>query len=543
VPGAGKTTQLGYKLIEKLNNGNDIFDICFCTFSKSQANDIKDRISQKVNIERKELNHSYFGTIHHCCVKLLDWDLKNKNPSLATDLDKAKFLSKWGFNYPIKSDNPKSLPESILTDDDVSEATDEEKIFSVINWCNQRLISLKNWKKSNISFYSIDPGLIYDICKSWNDYKHHNDLVDFDDMLLEIVKNDYVPSCKILFVDEFQDLTPLLHKVISIWGKDVEESFYVAGDDDQTIYTWSGANPDYLLNFNAQTQILSESFRVPSEIITKANSLIETISNRQNKQLSSKKNGGAFIYLKSPTKDDILDHIEHIHPEKTIYFLFRTNYLADMWCKEVLLPFGIPYKKLKPGIRIPDPWSKKVIALRNLFVKLKGNISINKFELKTLIKILPSCSRGRLDSYVRWGKKRSFDEDTNNEFTLRKILTYYLTKIPTFNSNIVQREFNDVQRVTFNQNLSSKYSLFNPYNIRVGTLHSAKGLEADVVFVFNNHGQKTEQSLIEHGQHARDCETRLYYVGITRAKETCFLVDDFFNKYVFGMEEINRKNL
>lgn len=539
MPGAGKTTQLGYKLIEKLNNEHDIYDICFCTFSKSQANDIKDRISKKVNVERKELNQSYFGTIHHCCVKLLDWDLKNKNPSLATDLDKAKFLSKWGFNYPVKSNAPNSLPESILTDDDISEATDEEKIFSVINWCNQRLIPLKNWKESKVSFYSIDPGIIYDICKSWNEYKQNNNLVDFDDMLLDIVQNDYAPSCKILFVDEFQDLTPLLYKVISTWGENVEESFYVAGDDDQTIYTWSGANPDYLLNFNAQTQILSESFRVPSEIITKANSLIETISNRQNKQLSSKKQGGKFIYLKSPTKDDILKYIEQIKSEKTIFFLFRTNYLAELWCKEILLPFGIPYKKLKHGIRIPDPWSKKVIALRNFFVKIKRNIPINKFELKNLIKILPSCSRGRLDSYVRWGKKKSFDEDANNEFNVRKILTDYLTKIPTFNSNIIQREFNDVQRVTFNQNLSSKYSLFNPYNIRVGTLHSAKGLEADVVFVFNNHGQKTEQFLLEHGQFARDCETRLYYVGITRAKETCLLVDDFFNKYIFGMESIN----
>lgn len=104
---------------------------------------------------------------------------------------------------------------------------------------------------------------------------------------------------------------------------------------------------------------------------------------------------------------------------------------------------------------------------------------------------------------------------------------------------IIQGELNNIQRLAFNQNLSSEFTLFNPHHVRVGTIHSAKGLEANVVFVFNNHCHKTEQFLLDYREHARENETRLYYVGITRAMEIYYVIDDFFNRYTFEMEALN----
>ena len=144
-----------------------------------------------------------------------------------------------------------------------------------------------------------------------------------------------------------------------------------------------------------------------------------------------------------------------------------------------------------------------------------------------------------MDAYVFWGRKKAINKDTKTEFSTSEILNKYLVRFPPCDSEIIQRELNDIQRLAFNQNLSSEFTLFNPHHVRVGTLHSAKGLEADVIFVFNNHCSKTEEFLLENGEHARESETRLYYVGITRARKTCYLIDDFFNRYTFEMEGLN----
>lgn len=237
IPGAGKTTRLLAELDEIISSGGSIGDVCFVTFSKSAGLEIKRDVSEKFGVEFNQL--LFYGTIHSICNRMLGWDLKGGNPRLASDDDKADYLSQYGLTYPINNSAFSGLPDNAISEECVSQMRDEEKIFAVINLCNSRLISLKNWKKTDIVFDDIDPSYIYEICKGWKEYKCRNSLVDFDDMLIETVSQNLVPPVKTLFVDEFQDLTPLLYNVFSCWSKDME-NVIVAGDDDQTIFTWAG---------------------------------------------------------------------------------------------------------------------------------------------------------------------------------------------------------------------------------------------------------------------------------------------------------------
>ncbi len=534
IPGAGKTTRLLTELGEIISSGGSIDSVCFVTFSKSAGLEIKRGVSEKFGVEFNQL--LFYGTIHSICNRLLGWDLKGGNQHLASDNDKADYLSQYGLTYPINNSAFGGLPETSISEEYISQISDEEKIFAVINLCNNRLIPLKNWKQTEVFFDDIDPSYIYEICKGWKEYKWEKGLVDFDDMLIESVSQSLTLPVETLFVDEFQDLTPLLYKVFSCWSKDME-NVIVAGDDDQTIYTWAGASPSFLLKLDAEEEMLSNSHRVPSDILVKAEALISTVENRQSKEFHACNPGGEFIHLTSPSFDSLLKYLP-VDPAKSVYFLFRTNYLANIFCESYLVPYGIPFTKLKPRLRMPDVWTKRLVDIRNALVNIQQEKMLTCSEVKRLIKILPSCSKGNYDGYVRYGRKTWFKkENKKNEWTVRDILNDLLVKLPIWNDRIVLRKIgSDLQQKAYTANMQQSYYQASPFKIKVGTLHSAKGLEADVVYVFNNHSKAIEEHLLENGQSAINAEKRLFYVGITRARETCVLIDGFFDKFVFDME-------
>ena len=543
VPGAGKTTCLINELEKLINEGKgDMESMCFVTFSKSTGREIKARIAEKYGVKPKEL--PYYGTIHSVCNRLLGWITRDPGGiQIASNEDKDDYLSQYGLTYPVVNNSSNELPETAILNEDFIETTDEEKIFSVINWCNNRLVPVENWKDIGVIFDYIEPSMISEICKGWSEYKHEKSVIDFDDMLLEVIKEDLSPYTKNLFVDEFQDMTPLLHRVISSWSKD-KENVFVAGDPNQAIFTWSGASPHFLLDLPADERVLCESYRVPSEILKKAETLISTTRENIYPYFHSVKHGGHFIHLHNPFLSDILEYLPN-DPRKNVFFLFRTNYLANNFCTTHLIPSGIPYAPVKPTRRIHDVWrcyrkgGQKLLEIRNAMSKMQRNDMLKRSEALRLLLMLPSCSKKRLNGYVRYGKKTFFKKSSRTEWTVKELLDELLVKLPDWNDHWILSNLNYLEKEAYVANMQSNYCSLSPRQIKVGTLHSSKGLEADTVFVFNTHTKRVDDHLLEEGHAASDDETRLYYVGITRARETCVLVDDFAefeNKYTFDLE-------
>ena len=223
---------------------------------------------------------------------------------------------------------------------------------------------------------------------------------------------------------------------------------------------------------------------------------------------------------------------------KEVYFLFRTNFLADYFCRYHLIPNGIPFSKLKPHLRVPNIWTKKLVGIRDTISKIQREEILWSDEVKRLM-FLPSCKPGMPpDGYIRYGKKAWFKKKKESrDWTNQDLLKEMFVKLPRWGDAAIIRELSsDLQKQAYRRNVALGYHYLSPYKIKVGTLHSAKGLEANTVFVFNNHTTATEKHLLENDQSAIDAEKRLYYVGITRAMENCILVDNFFNKYIFDME-------
>jgi len=538
IPGAGKTETLLRDIEEYYADGTSLNDIWYSTFTRLAADDAKDRIAEKFHLSTEDKKEIPFGTIHSLCLRLLDWNLVQGEVRLELPSDRRKYLKKHDLEYPIHNTKLQEVtPESILAENEILDKTDEERIFSVMSWCIHRCLPLEKWKSSEIYFEYIDPDDVVDICKGWNEYKQQHKLVDFNDMLLATLEQKVAPSGDILFTDEFQDLSPLLYQVFKMWSKNVDK-IVVAGDDDQTIYSFSAASPRFLLDLPGEIKVLSVSHRVPENILHKARILIETVEIRQYKEYIAEKQGGNFIWLKYPSFDDI---VRHIPSDKEVFLLFRTNYLALKFCLDYLIPNGLPYVKLKRSTKIPNIWTNKLISIRDAFVNIHKKKQLSRQQVSRLLKMSPSCSKGKPDGYVYYGKKTWMMKCTQEQWTMSDLRGLF-HRIPLWDSQTVLSYIgNRLQADSYLANLSNNYHHFNPSNIKIGTIHSVKGLEADVVFVFNNHTATTENAILERGIPVIDEEKRLYYVGITRARDTCILVDNFFDNYVFDLEVIKNE--
>ena len=108
-------------------------------------------------------------------------------------------------------------------------------------------------------------------------------MIDFAEMINELVATKKFPKLKVAFIDEAQDLSIMQWKVVE-GIKNNAEMLYVAGDDDQCIYKWRGANVESFLNLEGSKEILTKSYRVPQKIFKLADTIINRIAKEKRVQ-------------------------------------------------------------------------------------------------------------------------------------------------------------------------------------------------------------------------------------------------------------------
>jgi superfamily I DNA/RNA helicase len=126
-------------------------------------------------------------------------------------------------------------------------------------------------------------------------YKKEYNLIDYNDMILNFIKSDLSPEFDVVFIDEAQDLSPMQWDMAkSIWKK-TEDSF-IAGDDDQAIFKWAGADVDSFIALQDQmiNHPLTQSHRVPIQVHQMAMGIINRIKHRINKTWKPKTNEGSL---------------------------------------------------------------------------------------------------------------------------------------------------------------------------------------------------------------------------------------------------------
>ncbi|MBQ1775310.1 MAG: UvrD-helicase domain-containing protein, partial [Erysipelotrichaceae bacterium] len=420
-----------------------------------------------------------------------------------------------------------------------------------------------------------------------------DDLILFTTRLFELfpaILEKWSSKFHYIHVDEFQDVDREQYKLIKLLST-VHDNVYVVGDPDQTIFTWRGADVNIIVHFdrdfeNTKTIILNQNYRSTNNILSGANSLIKNNKARLDKELFSKNGDGSKIIHKTCMSETgeanyVVSQIMKLHGDgynyKDMAVLYRANYLSRE-VEKVLIENRINYV-IYGGLRFYERMEVKDILsyLRMItraddlaFVRIintprraigpKTIDAIQAMAMEKGISMYEVIKQGlypknkeTFDRFVRMVEK--WREDMKNgdlELLLQEVLddSGYRTMLEkdgeTERLENIKSLLDDIKQYSQDNpdsSLDEYLQMIALYTDRASeetgdavnlcTIHSAKGLEFDVVFVIGlSEGIFPSERTMAEGQKGLEEERRLAYVAYTRAKKLLYLTESNSFSYV-----------
>lgn len=508
-PGVGKTTRAVHD-IEAAADKHSPDDIMVCSFTRAAAAELG---SRGLPIPTKNV-----GTLHSICYRAMD------RPTLA-ETKAAEFNAEHP-QYNISGSGSAAIDDGM---DAPTGSTRGDQYMAAYQLYRAKMTPREMWRESVTGF-----------ANAWEGFKHETGYVDFTDLIEDALTNFPVaPGMpKIMFVDEAQDLNALQFKVIRQWAEAME--FVVMyGDDDQSIYTFTGADPQNLIAHDLPDEnkiVLSQSYRLPEKIHTMATTWIDRCTERHPKPYKPRKAVGEVRTMnKSSWRDPrgVIDLInESLSEGQTVMVLASCGFMLPHVIKELKsagIPFHNPYRTTRGdwnpisqsggsmGNRLraflntdhmfPE-WTAKQLHLWFGLLQSKGLL---RRGAKSEIHEMALDHPGRKLTFQDWvGYFENGDPFGFNPVSIDWLLDHAKESSKrglAFPAEVIKRQGAD--------------NLFKP-SVTVGTIHSVKGGEADVVILFPD---VSRDGMLEwrRGGTSRDSVLRTFYVGMTRARHTLVL--------------------
>lgn len=619
--GSGKTRVLTHRiahLVEDLNVAP--WQIMAITFTNKAAAEMRERLQSLIGGGARGM---WVSTFHSMCVRIL-----------RTDCERVGFAK--GFTIYDDSDS-KRLVEQIMDElnidkkrypipalrNRISQAKNNlqvaevfaEKTSDQVGQVAARVYTRLQERLRQLNAFDFDDLLLY----TWLLLKNHPDV-------LAAYQNRF----RYLMVDEYQDTNHAQYVLTQLLAA-AHKNIMVVGDDDQSIYSWRGADLRNILDFEkdypeARVVKLEENYRSMGNILAAANAVIANNLTRKPKKLFTSKPAGDKISVYSATdeRDEgrwIASEIEHQHGEGMSYnqiaVFYRTNAQSRM-LEDMLMRAGVPYR-LIGGTRFFDRAEiRDVMAYLNLVVNPANDVAahrvinvpkrgigkttvehIDYVARETGITFLQAAELCIADDQIRSATRKAIaefvtliHEAQGYAGDLRKVVEAIVDKaglirvLEAENSDDAAGRIENIQELfgvvdEYAQTHDDADALFEPPTaedapeaddeppvrtfqanslpdfvewvtlrtdmdtvaedgeaITMMTIHAAKGLEFDCVFVAG-----MEESLFPHGNSSQDSqgleeERRLAYVAITRARKKLYLTNAF-TRQIFGQSSAN----
>lgn len=619
--GSGKTRVLTHRiahLVEDLNVAP--WQIMAITFTNKAAAEMRERLQSLIGGGARGM---WVSTFHSMCVRIL-----------RTDCERVGFAK--GFTIYDDSDS-KRLVEQIMDElnidkkrypipalrNRISQAKNDlqvaevfaEKTSDQVGQVAARVYTRLQERLRQLNAFDFDDLLLY----TWLLLKNHPDV-------LAAYQNRF----RYLMVDEYQDTNHAQYVLTQLLAA-AHKNIMVVGDDDQSIYSWRGADLRNILDFEkdypeARVVKLEENYRSMGNILAAANAVIANNLTRKPKKLFTSKSAGDKISVYSATdeRDEgrwIASEIEHQHGEGMSYnqiaVFYRTNAQSRM-LEDMLMRAGVPYR-LIGGTRFFDRAEiRDVMAYLNLVVNPANDVAahrainvpkrgigkttveyIDYVARETGITFLQAAELCIADDQIRSATRKAIaefvaliHEAQGYAGDLRKVVEAIVDKaglirvLEAENSDDAAGRIENIQELfgvvdEYAQTHDDADALFEPPTaedapeaddeppvrtfqanslpdfvewvtlrtdmdtvaedgeaITMMTIHAAKGLEFDCVFVAG-----MEESLFPHGNSSQDSqgleeERRLAYVAITRARKKLYLTNAF-TRQIFGQSSAN----
>jgi superfamily I DNA/RNA helicase len=474
-PGTGKTTKLidYVKTFYKL--GTPLDKIGYFAFTTKAAKEaIKRMLDEHKNLQQKDLKH--FRTLHSLAFNRLGM----KKAQVMQDEHYEDIGRKVGIEVTVYSDGQEST----------GFVDSNSEYFNLINAARIKEISIEDEYNTGMYSYELEKNLLHILEGELNNYKDSFKLYDFNDMIEKFNVSEMCPKYDVVFVDEAQDLSPIQWKMVDILR---ENSKYVilAGDDDQAIYGWAGADVKKFQDISAKKDIiLPQSHRVPRQV----QSIADKILNRIPDERRIKKN------WKARDEEGFVDHITAIEDAP----LDKGEWL-------ILARTNDRLEKLKP-----------ILKEMGIYFQFKGRKSFKASLFRSVL------------NYSRWQNKN----DLLSLSEIKEVLdcvsyTHDLKEerlydLKEFGFSNTQRWY-DVFTVDPEECLYIREMLRHEENLKIdarvqlSTIHSAKGGQApNVLLILDN--TKTIREAAEKSWVKEDEENRVWYVGVTRTEQNLYIM-------------------
>lgn len=487
-PGTGKTTTLLNMVDEALENGTRPQEIAFLAFTRKAANEAKERASSRFNLcPQNDLIH--FRTIHSLALTRSDIQKDQvMQPENYQELSKITGVTLIGSN-------------DLDTHDDLpTMKTGNTPVMNVINLARLRKIPLrKQYNESNIEE---DWNLVNHVFFTLKKYKETYGLFDFTDMLEQFAQQGArcCPQFKLTFLDEAQDLSPLQWDIAHMLDTK-SERMYCAGDDDQAIYRWAGADVNHFINLPGGSEILSKSWRIPSSVHALAEQIAAKIYNRFPKKYYPRTEMGAVERIDSINSLDM--------SAGTWLVLAQAGYQLQPVSND-LKANGYLF-----NYRGHRSISERVSVAVNGWEQLRKGKSITLDAARKVYEFMSVGNR-----VARGYKKlRGLDEE--------ELVDYEILKKNGLLADISMIWHIALDRVPDDERayiiaLLRRGEKFNAEpRITVSTIHGSKGGEAENVVLYTNLSPAADA----HYQTNPDDLHRTFYVAVTRTKENLFIIE------------------
>lgn len=309
--------------------------------------------------------------------------------------------------------------------------------------------------------------------KQYEQWKTTYGYMDFDDMLVAASKQEYDPPA-VIMLDEAQDCSPLQWLVFERFVEKAKR-VYIAGDDDQAIFEWNGADPHGMINFSkkrgAKYRVLEDSHRMPSKVHEFVHdAVLNEIGNRVDKKFNPREFEGSIQHWSGSVDHDFRKLVDSSGSNLILVRdSFRMKEVASALNSD-LVPYTIAGDRRSP---FEDGLSH---AIRGL---IKGESEITPLE-ESMVRKYARQPNDSISAMIRAGWQRSI-------------------KVPDY-------------MIQFYESVD----LLAPIVTKISTIHQSKGTEADNVMVDLTMTQRVE----EGAHHNRDAELRVWYVAFTRAKKS-----------------------
>ena len=270
-PGTGKTTTLLNLVDQFIQDGIRPKQIGYFSFTKKAATEAATRAADKFGLD-VENDLAFFRTLHSYAFNQLGM---TKEKMMGPD-DYKEFGEKCGI--PIKT--------AKFSDSDGTFNSDNEYL-TIINTAAVKRLDLLEYYDSRQNILDIERNAVFLLAEELKRFKQEKGLKDFNDLLEDFLTKENHNKFRVLFIDEAQDLSLLQWEMVrKIWNK--AEKTYIAGDDDQAIFKWAGADVDHFIALKEEVddiRTLDQSYRIPGGPIHElSQKIIGQVQNRFDKE-------------------------------------------------------------------------------------------------------------------------------------------------------------------------------------------------------------------------------------------------------------------